>query len=154
MSTSARAEALSAADALVASLQSSLLPGDGMAPPAALLWTDGDGQWSEFVTRVGGEIPSLFTLGEYDPSQRTGPAIWLRCIVDRTLPDVWPTGAKTPILYLPRVERQQLRAGGDCPPELQPLVELQYRGLSGTSATGATGRSKRSSCQRTGATLK
>jgi hypothetical protein len=108
----------SAADALVASLQSSLLPGDGMAPPAAVLWTDGDGQWAELVARLSPELPWLFTLGEYDPKRRTGPAIWLRCVVDRTLPDVWPSAAKTPILYLRRVERQELRAGGDCPPEL------------------------------------
>lgn len=118
----------SAADALVASLQSSMLPGDGMAPPVAVLWTDGDGQWAELVARLSLELPWLFTLGEYDHQRRTGPAIWLRCIVDRTLPDVWPPAAKTPILYLPRVERQELRAGGDCPPELRPLIELQYRG--------------------------
>ena len=33
-----------------------------------------------------------------------------------------------PILYLPGVARQSLRAGDECPRELQPLVELQYRG--------------------------
>ncbi len=99
-----------------------------MVAPAAVVWTDGDGQWGELVARMRGELPTLFTLGEYDPTFRTGPAIWLRCIVDRTLPEVWPKEAGVPILYLPRVERQQLRAGGDCPPELQPLVELQYRG--------------------------
>jgi hypothetical protein len=32
------------------------------------------------------------------------------------------------VLYLPHVSRQELRAAGDCPPKLQPLVELQYRG--------------------------
>lgn len=117
-----------AADTVIASLEAARVAGDGMAPPAAILWTDGDGQWAEFVTRLRAELPSLFGLGAYDPAQRTGPAIWLRCVVDRTLPEVWPKGATTPILYLPRVERQQLRAGGDCPPELQPLVELQYRG--------------------------
>ena len=117
-----------AADALAASLQAALVPGDGMASPVAVLWTDDDGQWSDLVVRLRGELPSLFTLGEYDPEHRTGPAIWLRCIVDRTLPDVWPKEENAPILYLPRVERQQLRAGGDCPVELQPLVELQYRG--------------------------
>jgi hypothetical protein len=117
-----------AADAVIASLNAALVPGDGVAPPVAVLWTDGDGQWAELVARLRGELPNLFTLGMYDPAQRTGPAIWLRCVVDRTLPEVWPKEAKTPILYLPRADRQQLRAGGDCPPELQPLVELQYRG--------------------------
>jgi hypothetical protein len=115
-------------DAVIESLQAALQPSEGVAPPAVVLWADGDGQWAELVGRLRGELPYLFTLGEYDPAQRTGPAIWLRCVVDRTLPDVWPAGARTPVFYLPRVERQQLRAGGDCPPELQPLVELQYRG--------------------------
>ena len=36
--------------------------------------------------------------------------------------------AKFPVLYLPHVRRQELRAAGDCPPHLQPLIELQYRG--------------------------
>ncbi|MBK6781931.1 MAG: BREX-1 system phosphatase PglZ type B [Gemmatimonadetes bacterium] len=128
MTTAAATDSRRATDILIASLESSLVPGDGMSPPAAVLWADGDAQWSELVARLRGEVPALFTLGEYDPARRTGPAIWLRCIVDRTLPEVWPREAKTPIVYLPRVERQQLRAGGDCPPELQPLVELQYRG--------------------------
>ena len=38
-----------------------------------------------------------------------------------------PPGS-TPIIYLPGVERGQLRAGEDCPDELKPLVELMYRG--------------------------
>jgi hypothetical protein len=33
-----------------------------------------------------------------------------------------------PILYLPNISRQILRAGGDCPFDLQPLIELLYRG--------------------------
>ncbi len=117
-----------ATDVLIAAFRASMVPGDGMVAPAALLWTDDDGQWSDLVFRLRGELPCLFTLGEYDPENRTGPAIWLRCVVDRTLPDVWPKEETIPILYLPKVERQQLRAGGDCPVELQPLVELQFRG--------------------------
>jgi hypothetical protein len=128
LSAARRTEALRATDALIASLQASLVPGDGMLPPVAIVWTDEDGHWAELVAGLRGELPSLFTLGEYDPEHHAGPAIWLRCVVDRTLPEVWPKDAKTPILYLPRVEREQLRAGGDCPAQLQPLVELQYRG--------------------------
>ena len=33
-----------------------------------------------------------------------------------------------PVLYLPCVGRQTLRAADDCDAMLQPLVELQYRG--------------------------
>jgi hypothetical protein len=73
-------------------------------------------------------VPQLYSLGPYDPARRTGPVIWLKCIVNRTLPDVSPPEAVVPILYLPEVDRQQLRAASDCPLQLQPLVELQYRG--------------------------
>ena len=68
-------------------------------------------------------------LGDYAPEQRTGPAIWLRCAlvghIDTTL---LPEG-KTPILYLPGVSRQDLRAVESCPDHLKPLAELQYRGV-------------------------
>ena len=72
-------------------------------------------------------FPWVYTLGRYDPATHTGPAIWLKCIVDRTLPEAPPPG-ETPVLYLPHVRRQDLRAAGDCPANLQPLVELQFRG--------------------------
>ena len=61
--------------------------GDSL-PPAAILWTDADGEWQPIVTRLRALMPELLTLGEYEPEQRTGPAIWLRCIVDGALPDV------------------------------------------------------------------
>ena len=34
-----------------------------------------------------------------------------------------------PIIYLPGVSRPTLRATDECPPELSPLAELQYRGV-------------------------
>jgi hypothetical protein len=96
--------------------------------PAAVLWTDKSRQWETIVPRLRAELP-LLTLGDYDPSQRTGPAIWLRCMIARTLADAdWPNN-ETPIVYLPGVSRQDLRAIADCPPSLKPLVELQYRGV-------------------------
>ena len=74
-------------------------------------------------------IPELLVLGDYSPDARTGPAIWLRCVVDGTI-DVPGLPADTiPILYLPGVERGELRAGEDCPDRLKPLVELMYRGV-------------------------
>lgn len=73
-------------------------------------------------------VPELYVLGPYAPEKRQGPVIWLKCFVERTLPDVSPPAGVVPILYLPNVSRQDLRAGGDCPPDLQLLIELQYRG--------------------------
>ncbi|WP_031501096.1 BREX-1 system phosphatase PglZ type B [Bryobacter aggregatus] len=95
--------------------------------PVAILWTDLTGEWTTLIGPLQAVLPELFVLGKYDPTQRRGPAIWLKCIVDRTVPEA-PTAGVVPVLYLPRVSRQELRAAGDCPPALQPLVELQFRG--------------------------
>lgn len=115
-------------EVLIASFQEALRTPDGMAEPVALLWTDEDGQWQELIPRLQEVMPELFALGGYAPSKRTGPAIWLRCVVDNSIPEVAPPSGKTPVLYLPAVSRQQLRAAGDCDAALQPLIELLYRG--------------------------
>lgn len=115
-------------DALQASFASSLRSPEGVADPAVLLWTDTDGQWQGVLPALSAVIPQLYILGSYNPAARTGPVIWLKCILDRTLPEVSPPEEIIPIFYLPGVSRQELRAGGDCPRNLQPLIELQYRG--------------------------
>ena len=99
---------------------------DGVAP-AAVLWTDRESYWESVVPRLRDALP-LITLGSYDPGSLTGPAIWLRCILAGTLPEV-ELSAGTPVIYLPGVGRADLRAVEDCPRELQPLAELQYRGV-------------------------
>ena len=73
-------------------------------------------------------IPELLVYGDYDPDARTGPAIWLRCMVDRTLESPALPDDCTPIIYLPGISRQLLRAGEECPAALRPFVELMYRG--------------------------
>ena len=114
-------------DALSASLTAATRSPEGVAEPIALLWTDADGQWRPLMAILQTAYSHLFVLGEYNAAHRTGPAIWLKCIVDRTLPGVAPPYGTVPILYLPSVSRQDLRAGGDCPTPVQPLIELQYR---------------------------
>jgi hypothetical protein len=120
-------------DRLQASFAASLRVPEGVVPPVALLWTDADGEWLSLLPQLRAFFPELFTLSyegrqPYDPVLRIGPAIWLRCVVDRTLPDAVTPEGKTPILYLPRVNRQDLRAAGECPARLLPLIELQFRG--------------------------
>jgi hypothetical protein len=114
-------------DALSASLKAATQPSNYEVAPAAIVWTDADGQWIPLMAALRGLMPTLYTLGAYDAAQRTGPSIWLKCVVGRSVPES-PAVGDIPIFYLPRVSRQQLRAGGDCPPHLQPLVELQFRG--------------------------
>jgi len=97
--------------------------------PAAILWTDKDRQWEPLTPRLREALPQFLILGPYAPAERTGPAIWIRCMIERTLPEAdWPQSA-IPILYLPGVSRQELRAVEECPREFLPLVELQYRGV-------------------------
>lgn len=115
-------------DAIDVSLKQALRSPDGVASPTALLWTDADGLWTPLIPTLQRVLPQLYVLGTYAPEERRGPVIWLRCIVERSLPEVSPPPDVVPILYLPKVSRQDLRAGGDCPAELQPLIELQYRG--------------------------
>jgi hypothetical protein len=51
-------------------------------------------------------------------------------VIDGALPIEWSPGAAgPPVVYLPGVSRPQMRAVEDCPKPLQPLAELQYRGV-------------------------
>ena len=97
-------------------------------PPAVILWTDADGQWGLLVAQLRPLMPELFALGDYHPEEKTGPAVWLRCVIERMLPEVELPDKTIPIIYLPDVNRQTLRAAEECPDSLKPLVELQYRG--------------------------
>lgn len=115
------------------------------AAPHCILWPDRDRQWEPAVQRLLQEMPELFILGEYNPQKCTGPAIWLRCVVhkfgdrDNQKCDTPVSGYLVekscvsqenfiPVLYLPGVSRQDLRAVETCPDSLKPLAELQYRG--------------------------
>lgn len=96
--------------------------------PSVILWTDKARQWESALPLLQATMPELVVLGEYAPEKRTGPAIWIKCVVEGALPDIPLPDDKAPILYLPGVERRDLRAIADCPDELKPLAELQYRG--------------------------
>ena len=115
-------------NAMKASFTATLRAPDGVGAPVALLWTDADAQWKPLLPALQKVLPQLYLLGPYAPEERQGPVIWLKCIVERSLPDMAPEDGVVPILYLPKVGRQDLRAAGDCDPMLQPLIELQYRG--------------------------
>jgi hypothetical protein len=107
-----------------------------MVAPAAILWTDADSQWEPLVSQLRPLMPELLTLGEYNPEEKTGPAIWLRCVIERSLPDIEMPEDVIPIIYMPNVSRQTLRAVEECPNSLKPLVELQYRGTVWTQRNG------------------
>ena len=124
-------------EVLAASLEaaSASNPGDA-EKPAAVLWTDPDSRWRPIVPQLRPLLPQLLVLGEYRPEERTGPAIWLRCVIDRALElPGFPPGT-TPIVYLAGAGRQEIGAAGTCPDHLKPLVELQYRGVCWTQRNG------------------
>ena len=104
--------------------------------PAAILWADDDEQWSPIIPQLQSLMPELLTFGDYQPEAKKGPAIWLRCVLERTLGEVELPEEAIPIIYLPGVSRQTLHAAEDCPNELKPLVELQYRGVYWTQKNG------------------
>ena len=97
--------------------------------PACILWPDRDRQWESVVPLLQAALPELLVLGNYAPTERTGSAIWLRSALAGQVPEVSLLADKTPIIYLPGVSRQDLRAVEDCPDELKVIAELQYRGV-------------------------
>jgi hypothetical protein len=110
-------------------------PGDSTLP-VAVLWPDPDAQWQPIVAMLSPISPGMFTLGKYDVDNKSGPAIWIRCVIANTLPEIERPEGEVPVLYLPNVSRQQLRSVEDCPEYLQPLVELQYRGTTWLQRNG------------------
>ena len=116
-------------DALLCSLeQAAAFNQNVQVPPAVILWPDQASQWERLIPVLRDVLPHLLTLGAFDPDIRCGPAIWIKCVLAGTLPGFSLDQGVVPILYLPGVSRQDLRAVESCPKHLQPLAELQYRG--------------------------
>jgi hypothetical protein len=107
---------------------------DDQVAPAVVLWPDKERLWEPLLPLLRERLPQFLTLGAYSSKSKTGPAIWLRCMIGRSpasplLPEAnWPE-TSIPILYLPGVGRQELRAVAECPAALMPLAELQHRGV-------------------------
>ncbi len=112
-------------DRLVAVLSNAMDYNAGaVEAPVALLWPDEARQWEPVIGPVGEHLP-VVSLGDYDADARRGPAYWLRCVVAGTVDAGLPAG--TPIVYLPGVARSALRAVDNCPGDVAPIAELQYR---------------------------
>jgi len=62
-------------------------------PPEAIIWTDKESQWLPVISVIQAQVPELMVLGDYDPDQRRGPAIWIKCMVAGLLPEAdWGDG--------------------------------------------------------------
>lgn len=115
-------------EALIQKLRGCNVCGDADVPPVAVLWTDPKREWNPLIPQLRQQLPELISLGDFNPELRQGPAIWLRCVVDGSLSEPPIPEGWIPILYLPGVSRQELRAGEGCPWALEPLIELMFRG--------------------------
>lgn len=115
-------------DALIQKLRGCNVCGDAEEAPVAILWTDPRGEWKPLIPLLRQQLPELLCLGNYDPEHKQGPSLWLRCIVDRSLPAAEAADGRVQIVYLPGISRQELRAGEGCPWALEPLIELMFRG--------------------------
>ena len=102
---------------------------DVQVAPACIMWPDRDRQWEAVVPVLQAELPELMILGNFAPDKRIGPSIWLRCVITGHVEEISIPEDRTPILYLPGISRQDLRAIESCPDHLKPLAELQYRGV-------------------------
>ena len=106
---------------------------DAESAPVAILWPDKGRQWERVVDRVA-KVRPVLTVGAYNALAWTGPAIWVRCVVDGAIPG--PALPGVPIVYLPGYERAQIRSAEDAPDELRCLLELQHRGVTFAQLSG------------------
>src|SRR4051812_234671 len=83
---------------------------DDAVPPAAILWTDERREFERLLPRLRLSLPQLLTLGSFDPPSRSGPAIWLRCVLAGKVSDLDLPSDAVPIIYLPGVSRPTMRA--------------------------------------------
>lgn len=124
-------------DRLINSLRdASKFDSGNLVAPVAVLWPDPEKQWVAIIEMLQQEMPELLVLGNYEPEKKTGPAIWLKCMVDRTLPSADWIAELVPILYLPGISKNDLKELENADPPIAPLMEYQYTGVLWTHRNG------------------
>lgn len=99
-----------------------------MVRPEVILWPDPERQWESIMPALRKSIPHILVFGDYDPEKKQGPAIWLKCMVAKVLPEAdWESNV-VPIIYLPGISKSDLRNVGNAGLGFQPLLEYQYTG--------------------------
>ena len=107
-----------------------------MVKPEVILWPDPENLWIDIIGVLQDEMPHLLIYGNYDPNKKQGPAIWLKCMITRALPEAdWGADA-IPIIYLPNVAKADLRNVENAVFNFQPLLEYQYTGTLFTQENG------------------
>lgn len=99
-----------------------------MVKPEVILWPDPESQWIEVIGVLQEALPQVLIYGSYNPAKKQGPAIWLKCMIAKALPEAnWEADA-IPIIYLPGVAKSDLRNVENAVFNFQPLLEYQYTG--------------------------
>ena len=98
------------------------------APPEAILWCDPGREFAPILPALRARLPNLLSFGVYEPSTRTGPALWLRAAAARQVAGLAWAEDEPALLYLPGHGRDTLRGAEDCPAELAPLVWFAVAG--------------------------
>lgn len=99
-----------------------------MVKPEVILWPDPELQWVDVISVLQSTLPQLLIYGSYEPANKQGPAIWLKCMIAKMLPEAdWDADA-IPIIYLPGVSKNDLRNVTNAVFNFQPLLEYQYTG--------------------------
>ena len=74
-------------DAVIASLKGAAAYNRGdVERPAAILWPDEKREWETLVPRLRMVLPQFLIFGPYDRTNRSGPTIWLRCVLAGRIP--------------------------------------------------------------------
>jgi hypothetical protein len=106
------------------------------AAPVCILWPDKEKQWLGLIDILQKEIPEIFILGDYKPEEKTGPAIWLRCVLGNSINGIGIFPGHIPIIYLPGFSRLELKPVDNCPDEIKILCPYQYLGVIWSQITG------------------
>jgi hypothetical protein len=112
-----------------------------MVKTEVILWPDPEKQWIEGIATMQEELPQLITYGKYNPVEKQGPAIWIKCMVARVLPEANWADDVTPIIYLPGVSKDDLRNVENARLEFQPLLEYRTQAPCSFRKTGKNGQS-------------
>jgi hypothetical protein len=107
-----------------------------MVKPEVILWPDPENQWLDVMNVLQEIMPQLLIYGNYEPAKKQGPAIWLKCMMVKMLPEAdWDENV-IPIIYLPNVSKSDLRKVENAVFNFQPLLEYQYTGTLFTQENG------------------
>jgi len=68
---------------------SAVLNKDDVAPLASMLWPDEKRERERLLRRLRPTLPQLLVFHPFDPSNRTGPSIWLRCVPSDRIPAIY-----------------------------------------------------------------